>query len=77
MIVPNNSLTDHAISVVFLLGQKQLFQDCVLGLKTAQFMVALGKYSFSESVRRGRGKMCTLNDTSHSSVFYLRMYVWF
>ena len=33
--------TDHAGSVVLLLGQKQLFQDCLLGLHTAQFMVAL------------------------------------
>ena len=37
----------HANSVVFLLGQKQLFQDCLLGLKTAQFMVDLGKHQFS------------------------------
>ena len=33
--------TDHASSVVLLLGQKQLFEDCLLGLlHTAQFMVA-------------------------------------
>ena len=31
--------TDHASSVVLLLGQKQLFEDCLLGLDTAQFMV--------------------------------------
>ena len=31
--------TDHASSVVLLLGQKQLFEDCLLGLHTAQFMV--------------------------------------
>ena len=34
---------DHASSVVLLLGQKQLFQDCLIGLKIAQFKVSLVK----------------------------------
>jgi len=33
--------TDHGNSVVLLLGQMQLFQDRLLGLHTAQFMVTL------------------------------------
>ena len=47
--------TDHASSVVFLLGQKQLFQDYLLGLHTAQFMVTFismyGEHQFLGPVK--------------------------
>ena len=52
--------TDHASSVVLLLGEKQLFQDCLLGLHSSWSLLSAFTENISiwpcESVRRGKAK---------------------